>query len=179
MRVREKGRRAWSKGSPVGTWKLVSCIFEDVQTKERTFPYGKHPNGYAILTPEGRLMAILSAGGREVPRTAEDREAAFRSVVAYSGRYRLDGNQFVTTVDIAWNEAWVGTDQWRLFKRKGDRFAVEVSAGEHIAFTDLIFSREGENQRIIYCSIHLDFECTASECNGVAHGAMDLRNAAQ
>jgi len=101
MNVRSSRKQArTSPGSPVGTWKLVSCIFEDVQTKERTFPYGEHPKGYAILTPEGRLMALITAEGRETPRTAEDRDAAFRSAVAYSGRYRVDGNEFVTTVEI-------------------------------------------------------------------------------
>ena len=125
--------KAWSKtkparasvDSPVGAWKLVSCIYEDIQTKERTLPYGKHPKGYAILTPEGRLMAVITAEGRKTPTTAEDRDAAFRSAVAYSGRYRVDGNQFVTTVDVAWNERWVGTDQLRFFKIEGDRLLIE------------------------------------------------------
>jgi|SRR5579864_1690633 len=125
-KARNKAKRAQSiADSPVGIWKLVSCIFEDVQTKERTLPYGEHPKGYAILTPEGRLMALITAEGRTAPSTAEDRDAAFRSAVAYSGQYRVDGNQFVTTVDIAWNEAWVGTDQLRLFKINGDRLHIE------------------------------------------------------
>lgn len=126
MKVRNRAKPARaSVGSPVGIWKLVSCIYEDVQTKQQTLPYGEHPKGYAILTPEGRLMALITAEGRTTPHTAEDRDAAFRSAVAYSGRYRVDGNQFVTTVDIAWNEAWVGTDQLRLFTRKGDRLHIE------------------------------------------------------
>src|ERR1700739_4449605 len=127
MKVRKKSRQAQAgKSSPVGTWKLVSCIFEDEQTKERTFPYGEHPKGYAILTPEGRLMALITAEGRKAPRTAEDRDAAFRSVAAYSGRYRVEGNTFVTRVDIAWNESWVGTDQPRFFKVEGDRLSIEA-----------------------------------------------------
>ena len=127
MRRRNKRKAVEkSKSSPVGTWKLVSCIFEDDQTKERTLLYGEHPKGYAVLTPEGRLMALITAEGRKAPRTAEDRDAAFRSVAAYSGRYRVDGNKFVTTVDIAWNEAWVGTDQERFFKVEGDRLYIET-----------------------------------------------------
>lgn len=127
MRVRKKDRPARPfGGSPVGTWKLVSCVWEDVQTKERTFLYGEHPNGYAILTSEGRLMALITAEGRTVPHTGEDRDTAFRSAAAYSGRYRVDGNQFVTTVDIAWNEAWVGTDQVRFFRLEGDRLYIET-----------------------------------------------------
>ena len=126
-KARNKTKRARaSVGSPVGTWKLVSCIFEDVHTRERTLPYGEHPKGYAILTPGGRLMALITAEGRTVPHTGEDRDAAFRSAAAYSGRYRVDGNQFVTTVDIAWNEAWVGTDQVRFFRLEGDRLYIET-----------------------------------------------------
>jgi len=70
-------------------------------------------------------MALLTAEGRKVPSTAEDREVAFRSAVAYSGRYRVDGNKFVTKVDVAWNEAWVGTDQERFFRIEGDKLYIE------------------------------------------------------
>jgi len=38
-------------------------------------------------------------------------------MIAYTGKYRLEGNKFITTVDAAWNEEWVGAEQirfWRL-----------------------------------------------------------------
>jgi hypothetical protein len=41
-------------GKIVGTWKLVSVVYEDAQTKERTPVLGEHPRGYQIATPEGR-----------------------------------------------------------------------------------------------------------------------------
>jgi hypothetical protein len=124
-----------NEDSPVGTWKLVSYISEDVQTKERRFVYGEHPNGYAVLTSEGRLIAIITAEGRKVPQTAEDRDSAFRSVVAYSGQYRLDGSKFATKVDIAWNEAWVGTDQVRFFRLEGDRLHIETAPASNLDFS--------------------------------------------
>src|SRR5215470_7744757 len=126
MKARNKPKPTrTSPGTPVGTWKLVSCIFEDTKTKERTLPYGEHPSGYAVFTPEGRLMALLTAEGRKVPQTKEERAVAFRSAVAYSGRYRVNGNKFITKVDIAWNEAWVGTDQERFFRIEGDKLYIE------------------------------------------------------
>jgi hypothetical protein len=73
------------KSDLVGTWKLVSATLEDVQTKERTSYLGERPNGYAVFTPEGRLIALITAEGRKVPQSASDRDAAFRSEVAYSG----------------------------------------------------------------------------------------------
>jgi hypothetical protein len=45
-------------------------------------------------------------------------------MVAYSGLYRLEGDKWVTAVDVAWNPAWIGTDQVRFYKLEGDRLVV-------------------------------------------------------
>jgi len=107
-----------------GVWKLQSWIMEDVQTKEAKVVFGERPNGYLILTPQGRMMGLLTAQGRKPPQTEAEREAAYRSMLAYSGRYRVEGDQFITKVDVSWNEAWVGTEQARLYKVEGTRLQV-------------------------------------------------------
>ena len=48
----------------VGTWKLVSCFMEDVETKEQKPSSGERPNGYIVLTPEGRWIVVQTAEGR-------------------------------------------------------------------------------------------------------------------
>jgi Lipocalin-like domain len=53
----------------VGTWKLVSVVYEDAQTKERTPVLGEKPRGYQIATPEGRWLALVTAENRPVPKT--------------------------------------------------------------------------------------------------------------
>ena len=126
MKGRNQRKPAGLHRGLVGTWKLLSCVWEDLQTKERTLLYGEHPKGYAILTGEGRLMAIITGEGRKAPRNAEERDAAFRSLGAYSGKYRVDGDTFVTKVDIAWHEGWVGTDQVRSFRLEGDKLHIET-----------------------------------------------------
>ncbi len=85
----------------VGTWKLVSCFMEDVETKEQKPAWGEHPNGYIVLTSEGRWIVVQTAEGRKAPQTDEERAAAFRSMLAYSGKYRTEGNKIVIKVDIA------------------------------------------------------------------------------
>jgi hypothetical protein len=42
-----------------------------------------------------------------------DAEAAalLRSLVAYSGRYRLNGDELIAVVDVSWNEALNGKEQ--------------------------------------------------------------------
>jgi hypothetical protein len=111
---------AADKDRIVGTWKLVAVTYEDAQTKERTPVLGEHPRGYQIATPEGRWLALVTANGRPVPKTDEDRAKALRSMIAYSGRYRVEDNKVITKVEVAWNEAWVGGEQVRFLRFEGD-----------------------------------------------------------
>ena len=109
----------------VGTWRLISAVMEDVATGERKNAWGEHPNGYLVLTPSGRWIVVQTAQGRKVPQTDEDRTAAFRSMLA-SGRYRTNGREIVITVDVAWDEGWVGTQQIRFYRLEGDRLHIEA-----------------------------------------------------
>jgi lipocalin-like protein len=106
----------------VGTWKLVSVVYEDQATGARTPVLGEHPRGTQIATREGRWLALVTADGRPVPKTDEERAQALRSMIAYSGRYRVEGGKVVTKVEVAWNEAWVGGEQVRFIRFEGDRF---------------------------------------------------------
>jgi Lipocalin-like domain len=115
-------------GNPalVGTWKLLSCFMEDIETGERSAIWGEHPNGYIVLTAEGRWIVVQTAEGTTAPQTDDDRAAAFRSMLAYSGRYRTDGDKIVITVDISWDESWNGTEQIRQYRLQGDRLHIEA-----------------------------------------------------
>jgi len=48
----------------------------------------------------------------------------FRSLVSYSGIYRVEGDKWITKVDVSWTEAWTGTDQTRFFEIEGDKLEV-------------------------------------------------------
>jgi hypothetical protein len=112
--------QAADKDRIVGTWKLVSVTYEDAQTKELTPVLGEHPRGYQIATPEGRWLALVTADGRPVPKTDEDRAKALRSMIAYSGRYRVEDGKVITKVEVAWNEGWVGGEQVRFLRFEGN-----------------------------------------------------------
>jgi hypothetical protein len=107
----------------VGTWRLVSFDAEDRDTGERWPTFGKAPRGRLMLQPNGLMMVLLTAEGRvaQHPSTTEERAKAFTSVVAYSGRYKAEGESFVTDVDVSSVEAWVGARQVRTFRLVGRR----------------------------------------------------------
>ncbi len=104
----------------VGTWKLVSVEYEDQQTKARSPVLGAKPRGYQIATADGLWLALVTAEDRPVPKTDEDRAKALRTMISYSGRYRVEDGKVVTKVEVAWNEAWVGGDQIRFIRFEGN-----------------------------------------------------------
>jgi hypothetical protein len=109
----------------VGVWSLVSVMYEDQATKAMAPAFGQKPNGYQIATSEGLWLALVTADGRSPPKTEAEQARAFTSMLAYSGRYRLDGNKLTTKVEIAWNEGMVGGEQVRYLRFEGDRMIVE------------------------------------------------------
>jgi len=115
----------------VGTWKLVSVVYEDQETKALTPVLGEHPRGRQIATADGRWLALVTAEGRPVPKTDEERAQALRSMIAYTGRYRVEGGKVVTKVEAAWNEAWVGGEQTRFIRFEGDRLFIESPPMPH------------------------------------------------
>ncbi|WP_029117478.1 lipocalin-like domain-containing protein [Mycobacterium sp. URHB0044] len=111
-----------------GVWRLKSYYLENLQTGERTHVFGSNPNGVLTLLPEGRMFALLTPGERTRPETEADEANAFRNLLAYSGRYRLEPpDRFVTTVDVASLESWVGSEQARKFRLHGD--ALDITIG--------------------------------------------------
>lgn len=105
----------------LGIWRLVSFEAEYQATGEREHVRGKNPTGFIIFTREGRMMVVLTNEGRKAPKTDQDRAGLFNAMVAYTGNYRIEGEKWITKVDVAANPALVGTEQARVFRVDGDR----------------------------------------------------------
>jgi hypothetical protein len=132
-----------------GSWRLVSFHTEFQDSRERTQPWGADPRGHLVFTPDGRMMVLVTAKAREPGTTDGQAAALFRTMMAYTGRYRIEGDRFVTTIDACWNEAWNGSEQQRFFRRDGDTLEVStawmpnpLAAGNPIGRGMLVFERE-------------------------------------
>ncbi len=78
-----------------GTWRLISATAFDAAGNEAAPPYGPQAMGRVVLTPSGRLMAVLCDGRPELP------EGAARAYASYCGNFAIEGEYLVTTVDAA------------------------------------------------------------------------------
>jgi hypothetical protein len=105
----------------LGIWQLVSFEAEYQATGEREHVRGKNPTGFIIFTREGRMMVVLTNEGRKAPKTDQDRAGLFNALVAYTGIYRIEGDKWITKVDVAANPALLGTEQARFFRVDGNR----------------------------------------------------------
>ncbi|NYZ63241.1 lipocalin-like domain-containing protein [Luteimonas deserti] len=108
----------------VGTWRLVAYDVEIAGSGERFPPMGERPSGYVIFSAQGRVWFMLTAEGREPGDTDRELARLLETLIAYTGRYRIEGDDWITAVDVAWNPAWVGTEQRRQFRLADDRLEV-------------------------------------------------------
>jgi hypothetical protein len=132
-----------------GTWKLVSWLVK-FDGGDFVEPYGSHPKGRLVLTPEHHWIIILTGAGRRPAKTSDEKAALLDSMLAYSGRYAIDGDKITTHIDVSSNEIFSGAlqDQTRFFKMEGDRLTIwtpeiisAVRAGQKAVGT-ITFERE-------------------------------------
>lgn len=131
----------------IGTWRLVSWhVIADGQPQDL---FGAHPRGFLILTAEGRAMVLTTAEHRRAGESTAERAALHMSMVAYTGRYRVEGSEFITMVDVSWNEHWNGTEQRRRYRIEGDRLFIESAPAPslmnpgRIDHRRIVWEREG------------------------------------
>ena len=123
-------------GRLIGTWRLISIQFELADIGERFDLYGPHPLGFLILTDGARLMGMVTSADREPPRDEADGAALFESMMAYSGKYRVEGeDKFITSVDLARHPAWNGTEQTRFFKLDNGMLSITTAPADSPAIS--------------------------------------------
>jgi hypothetical protein len=136
--------------SLVGTWKLTRWTVRVVGETEDKEPFGPSPKGRLVMTPEGYWSVIITGANRHLARTAEEKIALFDSVLAYSGKYTIEGDKITIRVDMSGNEIFTGANQVqaRFFKLDGEKLIVrtpEINSsalpGKKIVGTN-IFERE-------------------------------------
>lgn len=110
-----------------GVWRLVAFQTQIIGEAAPREPFGPHPFGYLILTPQHRMMAYLSKTDRKPPTNDAEAAGLLRSMIAYTGKFRLEGDKFITTVDGAWNEILKAHEQVRYFSIADDKLTIRTA----------------------------------------------------
>ena len=118
----------------VGVWRLKSSYFIAQETGDRLEIFDQESVGYAVFDPHGRMVVLMTSGGRTPASSSEDMAALYKSMVAYTGKWSIDGEKFSTHVDAAWDPAWVRTEQVRFYAFDGSTLTLRTAPLEHPAF---------------------------------------------
>ena len=88
----------------VGSWKLVSASSTTSTGERNQTPYGASPEGFLIYG-DGIVTALISYDGRKSLSigggTLEEQAEAFKTFLAYAGRYTFNGEQVTHHVEIS------------------------------------------------------------------------------
>ena len=97
------------------------------------------------------MTAMISYGGRKrlsssdsLSAPANEQAEAFRTFIAYAGRYALDGDRVIHHVEISSIQDWVDTDLIRSIKFEGERIVLAAPPsldGGKIQTFELIWQR--------------------------------------
>jgi hypothetical protein len=109
----------------VGTWKLVSAASKTSKGEPGEAPYGLNPAGFLTYTADGRVTALISYGGRKALSgaggTLEEQAEAFKTFLAYAGRYTIDGDKVTHTIEVSSIQNYVDRNLVRSIQFQGDR----------------------------------------------------------
>jgi len=108
-----------------GTWKLVSWLtrFDGGDTVE---PFGPNPKGRLVLTPDSHWIIILTGANRKPANNIEEKAALLDSLLAYSGKYTVEGDKITTHVDMSWNEINANQNLTRFFRIEGSKLTIRT-----------------------------------------------------
>lgn len=107
----------------VGGWTLVAAqmLFEEGTATDM---HGPDPIGSVVFTDK-RMSAIITHRSRPA-RTGDSLGDLFKTMLAYTGTYGIEGDELVTAVDAAWVPEWVGTTQRRVIEIAGDTLLIRT-----------------------------------------------------
>lgn len=116
-----------------GAWRLVAWTIEYPATGRVTQPFGPHPEGLLLYTPDGYMSAMLQRPGRSRlsrsdPHAVSDAEkaAAFGGYMHYAGTWSVTAGCVVHEVGLAMNPNLLGTRQVRRATLAGDELRLEA-----------------------------------------------------
>jgi hypothetical protein len=111
----------------VGTWRLIAASGVTSKAERNEAPYGTGPTGLLTYFEDGRMTSLISYGGRKplraIPQVEEQAEA-FKTFLAYAGRYTLSQEKVIHHVEICSIQNYVGKDLARDVKFQGDRIVL-------------------------------------------------------
>ena len=116
-------------------WKLVETSFSDDRGNQIPPPLGPTPIGVVMFENE-RLIVAVSDGRQSLPPDDPPRQ-----LICYSGRYRFQGTEIITTADCASRPDLLGRQVRHIYFDSLTRMTINTLLGS--AGLKLVWERVG------------------------------------
>lgn len=131
----------------VGSWKQTTFYQKVVATGEKRILWGSEKvTGRVIYTKEGTFCSMGTGTDRKQAggvATDEERLALFKTMYAYCGTYKVEGDKLRLQADVAWTPAWLKVQHDPTIKTDGKTlnltttpFKSQLDGVEVIAITE-------------------------------------------
>lgn len=109
-----------------GLWQIVAWeqLYDDGR---RELPMGERLEGFIRYSPDGRMACMIGRADRarfekggQWNAPDEEKARAYDSMLAYAGRFRIDGDTVTHFVELSLFPNWKGGEQKRRFELRAD-----------------------------------------------------------
>jgi Lipocalin-like domain len=116
----------------IGRWDIVSWLqlYEDGR---RQAPLGENLDGFIRYVEDGDMICMIAnadqpnfTSGGQWNASEEERARAYSSMLAYAGKWRIEGESVVHAVEQSLFPGWKGGDQRRHVRLDGDTLYIEA-----------------------------------------------------
>jgi Lipocalin-like domain len=115
-----------------GRWDIVSWL-QLYQDGRRQAPLGENLEGFIRYVADGDMICMIAnadqpmfeSGGQWNASEAE-RARAYSSMLAYAGKWRIEGESVIHAVEQSLFPGWKGGDQRRHVRLDGDMLYIEA-----------------------------------------------------
>lgn len=142
----------------VGRWDIVA-FEQEYDDGRRLFPFGEHVEGFIRYLDDGDMVVFIAKRNRAPFRKggqwnapAEEKAAAYDSVLSYAGRWSVEGDEITHFVDYSVFPNWVGGVQKRKLRMLDDgclALEARLEEGTSEARTArLVWRRHGQSRNM-------------------------------
>ena len=128
LMLAQPGTAEDAPSSIVGFWKMASFTSKVVETGQTRLPYGEHPGGYTAFSRNGNMVHLVLRDDRKAPAgpdlTDAERTELFKTMAAFSGTYKVEGNKIIFHYEATWVQSRTGTDDARTFETSGKKLMI-------------------------------------------------------
>jgi hypothetical protein len=116
----------------LGRWNIVSWLqlYDDGR---RQAPLGDNLEGFIRYLDDGDMVCMIADANQPAFTTGgqwnaseDERARAYSSMLAYAGKWRIEGDIVVHAVELSLFPNWKGGDQRRQVRLEGDTLYIEA-----------------------------------------------------